>query len=623
MHREEILELHTVILVDFPAAVTARLTDTVQEVVPDATVQRTRAGGLRFANQLPEGTLLVLPDRLAGEEGIDYLRRLRENGVGAPALVLGEGGEPKLPDAPETLGDVDFLPLDRFTTYALRRSLRLFGGARQRERLLEELSSRLRAYERVLEAKDDERVRVLQVAEALERQLTETEQELQRLEEHATEQLRRSEEARSRQTQRISELEETVHRPAAERAPKGPTPWPLGGGAGVPAAESEEAGTGKGGPAVEPDDDETLDFGSLDDEPTTLVAPPDDMEAAVEAAGGVPSDAWSGGVSPAGGTPSGGAEVGFADVESLDRGWMRQLEAELEELREERLRQDRELAELRKHRIARERELRRLLSQSAAADDLATRLDDSERIRRTQSREMLGQQQRIAELEEKLEGLAELLDDEAVPENGAQGELIEELRSRLAYFEQLEEEQRDTIQQLSRTLAVQQVDDVLDNAQSRRNALQRVDEALRRAHRSETPLTCMMIGIDRPEAIREEHGPMLYDYLLVQVAQRLQLALRHRDVLLRYGDETFVLLTDADSGDRARSHAERLLHSVCDQPLALGTRQVHPSVSIAILPHQPHLTAADEILHLALGLLEDVRKEGEREIVVAPEILEE
>jgi len=603
MHREEILELRTVILVDFPAAVTARLTDTVQEVVPDATVQRTRAGGLRFANQLPEGTLLVLPERLAGEEGTDYLRRLRENGIGAPALLLGEDREPELPGDPESLGDVDFLHLDRFTAYAFGRSLRLFGGARQRERLLEELSSRLRAYERVLEAKDDERVRVLQVAEALERQLTETEQELQRLEERASEQLRRSEEARSRHTQRITELEETVRRPAAERAPKGPTPWPLGGGASTPAEEPGEAGAGRGGSETEPDDDEKLDFGSLDDEPTTLVAPPDDVDATVEAAGGT--------------------EVGFADVESLDRGWVRQLETELEELREERLRQDRELAELRKHRIARERELRRLLSQSAAADDLAARLDDSERIRRTQSREMLGQQQRIAELEEKLEGLAELLDEEAVPENGAQGELIEELRSRLAYFEQLGEEQRDTIQQLSRTLAVQQVDDVLDNAQSRRNALQRVDEALRRAHRAEAPLTCMTIGIDRPEAIREEHGPMLFDYLLVQVAQRLQLALRHRDVLLRYGDETFVLLTDADSADRARSHAERLLHSVCDQPLALGPRRVHPSISIAILPNQPHLTGADEVLHLALGLLEDVRKEGEREIVVAPEILEE
>ena len=58
---------------------------------------------------------------------------------------------------------------------------------------------------------------------------------------------------------------------------------------------------------------------------------------------------------------------------------------------------------------------------------------------------------------------------------------------------------------------------------------------------------------------------MLYDYLLVRVAQRLQVALRHRDILLRYGDEAFVLLTDAESGARARPHAERLMRSVCEE----------------------------------------------------------
>ena len=39
--------------------------------------------------------------------------------------------------------------------------------------------------------------------------------------------------------------------------------------------------------------------------------------------------------------------------------------------------------------------------------------------------------------------------------------------------------------------------------------------------------------------------------------ERLQVALRHRDILLRYGDEAFVLLTDAESGARARPHAEQ------------------------------------------------------------------
>lgn len=230
---------------------------------------------------------------------------------------------------------------------------------------------------------------------------------------------------------------------------------------------------------------------------------------------------------------------------------------------------------------------------------------------------MLNQQQLIGDLEQKIANLADLLEARRGAVATDPGEVLAELKARLARFEKIREQQQVTINQLSRTLAVQQVDDALDNAQSRRNVLQRVEEAVRHSRRSGN--TCMMIGIDHPETVREEHGSVLYDYMLVQVAQRLQRALRHRDVLLRYGDEAFVLLTDADRDERARLHAERLVRSVCDEPLELGTQSVEPSVSIAILLYRPQMNGANELIRVTMKRLIAAQKTDEQCVVFGSE----
>ncbi len=579
-------ELHTVILVGWQPAAAGRLMDLVQGVAPGATIQRTQGSRLRFAPSLPAGTLLILPDRLEGKSGVDFLRQLRSSSIDAPAIILGED-EPAAPDDLEALGAVDLQPLAAFSRFSFRRALKSFDDVAVQQRLLEEMSSRFHAYERVLESKDDERLRVLQVAGALERRLAETERKLERLESVA----------------------EEWQRPAS----------PEPAASGDPEAPGELEDLGDLG-ALGDDLGILGDLEDLDEdgEPfaPTQVRPPDDW---------VPP-AWRDAEpeSPAAGSPAAGAPAappssaaGPPADERIGR-----LESELTAARDHLARQEAKLAELRQHGIARERELRRLVSLSATAGDLATRLEASERIRRAQTREMLNQQQVIAELEERIESLAELLDARRQSETADPGEVLAELESRLAQFEKIREQQQRTINQLSRTLAVQQVDDALDDAQSRRNVLQRVEEAVRRSQRSGTSLTCMMIGIDHPGAIRDEHGSVLYDYMLVQVAQRLQVALRHRDILLRYGDEAFVLLTDAESGARARPHAERLMRSVCDGFLDLGLRRVKPSISIAILHHRPEMSGAGELIRVTMKRLVAVQRQGEQQIVVGPEPVE-
>lgn len=248
---------------------------------------------------------------------------------------------------------------------------------------------------------------------------------------------------------------------------------------------------------------------------------------------------------------------------------------------------------------------------------LASRLEASERIRQTMRQDLESQQARIRFLEQHLEAIATLLHDQegvAAPNLEA---LLEELGRRVTEFENVRSQQQGTIATLSRSLAVQQVDETLDDAAPRRNVLTRIEHAVRRSQRYGSPLSCLMIGIDRPDSIRELHGSVAYDYILVQLAQRLKLTLRASDALMRYSDAGFVLLTDNSSIDSSVSHAKRLLSSVGTQPVRIGTEDVEISVSIVVLVYRREMGNADDLLKRAWALLNRAQRESSGNLTVA------
>ena len=547
-------ELRCVLLVDLPSTMAIHVLEVLKGTVPGVTVQRVDRSALRFSTSLPPQSLLMLPDPVGPEKAEVYLERLRQRGVETPALILGVDERPIL-TSPDTLAPVDSLDLEAFDAFALRRTLMLFESRDLRDRLLDEMVSRLRAYERLLESKDDERLRVLEVAGALERQLAEKDEALRALE-------------------------------GSPRAPADDTPVPPF----PPSDPAADSGVWLTEELFGPLSEE-LESSPLEADSGSLLL--DDDE--------IPSSQY---IPPP------------LEDESTAQDDLRQMEERLSEAQHERSDLVRRLGELRKHSVNRERELRRLRKQSATAGDLAQRLEASERLRSEQTREMLRYQQRVDELESHLEQVLSLVDHDPEAEPMEPAEMLEGLARRLRSFEVERRAQQGTIDQLSRSLAVQQVDDTLDNAQSRRNVLQRVDEAVQRSMASGEPLTALMIGIDHPDTIRQHHGSVLYDFMLVQVAQRLQLAQRRHDILMRYGDEAFVLLTDSRSAGEAHNHAERLQQAVSATPLELGSQRIDLTIRIAIVPYEASMQGANDLLRRSLRLLMEGGDEAVEQIVL-------
>ena len=65
---------------------------------------------------------------------------------------------------------------------------------------------------------------------------------------------------------------------------------------------------------------------------------------------------------------------------------------------------------------------------------------------------------------------------------------------------------------------------------------------MERAERYGTVLTCLMVDIDKFKQINDNHGHLVGDRVLRQLANLLKREQRAVDVLARYGGEEFVVL---------------------------------------------------------------------------------
>jgi len=115
----------------------------------------------------------------------------------------------------------------------------------------------------------------------------------------------------------------------------------------------------------------------------------------------------------------------------------------------------------------------------------------------------------------------------------------------------------ETFQQMSLT-------DPLTGLPNRRYLQDRLFEEVERSKRYNTPLSFMIIDVDRFKTYNDIYGHTNADRVLVKTAQLLRGSIRAIDMSARFaGDEFCVVLPETELGDAARI-AERLRKGICD-----------------------------------------------------------
>lgn len=117
--------------------------------------------------------------------------------------------------------------------------------------------------------------------------------------------------------------------------------------------------------------------------------------------------------------------------------------------------------------------------------------------------------------------------------------------------------------------------------------LDRCNQALSRARRTEKELTLLFFDLDHFKDLNDTLGHDAGDRLLQLVAQRLSGILRSSDTLARFGGDEFVLLSSSvEDVNGAAVLAKKLLHSL-SLPFSGDNREIFTSASIGIVVY-PH-----------------------------------
>ena len=141
--------------------------------------------------------------------------------------------------------------------------------------------------------------------------------------------------------------------------------------------------------------------------------------------------------------------------------------------------------------------------------------------------------------------------------------------------------------ELFRDLHENSVRDSLTGCFNRRHALEVMDSELRRARRSQMPLSLLMFDLDHFKRINDRFGHLAGDAVLAAVGARMKAVLRGSDLKCRYGGEEFLVLLPDTPLAGAQRVAETLRCAFEEQPVTWHGLQVDVTASFGITPIVP------------------------------------
>jgi len=142
--------------------------------------------------------------------------------------------------------------------------------------------------------------------------------------------------------------------------------------------------------------------------------------------------------------------------------------------------------------------------------------------------------------------------------------------------------------QSEQALEHQALHDTLTGLPNRTLLDDRLQLAIRTAHRAQTQLALLLMDLNRFKEVNDTLGHDVGDQLLRQVGQRVQAVLRASDTVGRLGgDEFVVLLPTMANRDHAMAAARKILAAVAT-PISIGAHAVSAGASIGIAFYPAH-----------------------------------
>ena len=160
--------------------------------------------------------------------------------------------------------------------------------------------------------------------------------------------------------------------------------------------------------------------------------------------------------------------------------------------------------------------------------------------------------------------------------------------------------------------------DELTGLINRRQMLELMAQERERCARSGRPFCVAMLDLDFFKEVNDRHGHAAGDAVLQAFAKVVQGAVRHGDVVARWGGEEFVILLADTALPAAQAGVERVRECVQALRVAVpgprGTTDVAVTVSVGLTDHRPGETVA-QLLERADLALYRAKAQGRNQLV--------
>lgn len=138
--------------------------------------------------------------------------------------------------------------------------------------------------------------------------------------------------------------------------------------------------------------------------------------------------------------------------------------------------------------------------------------------------------------------------------------------------------------------------DSLTNLPNRMLFKDRLEHALAQAHRTNARIALLFLDLDRFKAVNDSLGHTIGDRMLVEVAHRLQIAMRESDTIARYGGDEFVALAPNVRSPEDVAHIAQKLLEILEMPFQIEEHELHTSTSIGVVMYPEDGESAETLL---------------------------
>ncbi len=158
------------------------------------------------------------------------------------------------------------------------------------------------------------------------------------------------------------------------------------------------------------------------------------------------------------------------------------------------------------------------------------------------------------------------------------------------------------------------IKDSLTGLYVHRYFMERLEEEVKRALRSNSTFALLMLDIDNFKDFNDEHGHMSGDTILKNIARILQSRASAGDIIARYGGEEFVFLALNCGRKKAVKLADEIRTQIQDHPVVLRRKKcsVTVSVGVAVFPEDAKLR--EDVIWEADSCLYEAKAKGKNRV---------